>query len=54
MNGHSREVIEYLREQWLSNCCNAPRGQTPQETDYCGECGEHCEFEMEGSNEDDF
>ena len=33
----------------LSNCCNVPPayGQTPEETDYCSKCGEHCEFEEE-------
>ena len=55
MNGHSQEVLDYLdappadEEEWLSNCCGAPpaNGQSPEETDYCGQCGEHCEFEEE-------
>ncbi len=34
-------------EEWLSNCCGAPpaNGQSPDETDYCGQCGEHCTYE---------
>ena len=47
MNGRTRDIVDYLQEQWLSNCCAAPPvyGLTPAETDYCSECGEHCEFE---------
>ena len=51
MNGHSREVIEYLREP-LPDEEEWPNMFQPIH-DICGnsfsdcECGEHCEFEEE-------
>ena len=55
MNGHTQDVLDYLdappadEEEWerFSNCCGALPifGQTPEETDICGQCGEHCVFE---------
>ncbi len=40
-------LIEQLPKKWLSNCCGAPPayGQSPEETDYCSQCGEHCTYE---------
>lgn len=34
------EVLEYLSNVSLSNCCGAP---IVPETDICGQCGEHCD-----------
>ncbi|KKM27000.1 hypothetical protein LCGC14_1579070 [marine sediment metagenome] len=57
MNGHNQEVLDSLdapppdEEEWppVSNCCGAPPayGLTPEETDLCGRCGEHCTYEEE-------